>query len=427
MDINQFQAQLTRLGHTHSHAEITGMWASAPARRPGKKALTNTTVLFHSQKNKTHFVLESHTIKRHLAYKLEFDDDVLAYTCQVPCRQIERTTAKGRRNVLAGHVDFLVVGTNGVELVECKAFDAPEKLVEDSPNEYVKIGGEYTRPAYQPWAEQREMRYAIWTPPQYSGVLLRNLEVMYCAKRFGPPDERTTRRVRALLDRTPLTAEELCTKFACVSPRDIAHLLASSELFGPLGEVPLDEMYRLTVFSNAQQAQWESDRLRHPIEGDVTSVQSTLTTARRSELIDAQKRLNRVREYQAGRIPSSTRLRAWARRVNEAETAGEFPLGACLPAFGRKGNRLRRYAPGVDEIIEATIKSEWGGSKAKTLKAVTAEVRRISELVGVQPPGRWIVEQRIRSRSRPRRDLATSGRRGFHAHRPPLKCARALG
>ncbi|MGO4502179.1 hypothetical protein [Dyella sp. 2YAF14] len=117
-------------GYTkHQIALYETMIAASGQRDVGKGALNNLVTRFVSLKNNGAVrVLESHTCERMFAYLCELDPTVEGYYVQVPCRGIVRMLAGDRKHVSHATLDFLVLRTNGVELVECKPDRPPVEL-----------------------------------------------------------------------------------------------------------------------------------------------------------------------------------------------------------------------------------------------------------------------------------------------------------
>lgn len=413
----ELEAYLIRLGLLSHRVEIRQMLENAPARVVGARALNNTIVHFQSRKNDDVRILESHTVERLFAYELEFDDDVLAYFCQAACTGIEGRTAQGKRHVTVGTVDFMVLRTASIELVECKTLESIRGLVSRHPHSYVREVDGFTRPAYADWAARRGMRYRIWHPPQHDGVRLRNLEALYTTLGSALPSNRVIVSIRDVLDRTSCSISQLLDLTPNATPYCILRLLAAKEIFGPTELIPLDDVDRFLLSNTQAHADIVNERLRAIRDGTLTEAHTALSQASRSEIEAAVERLDQVRRFQEGTLPGNRRILRLSKRVNAATLAGHNPLLACLINHRSRGNRIARYPERVYTVIDDKITKFWDTGKATDQNEICSKVAQACEAEGLPVPGTWLVKSRIRARSRTARDLATGGQRKYHAHR----------
>lgn len=66
---------------------ILELFFEGAGRKVGAYALDNVTVAHYSKKCREVRHLESHTVEQTFAFQLELDPDVVAYICQVTCRE----------------------------------------------------------------------------------------------------------------------------------------------------------------------------------------------------------------------------------------------------------------------------------------------------------------------------------------------------
>jgi putative transposase len=217
---------------------IVEMASSSPARKSGKGALKNVLTHFNSVKCGRLVTLESHTVEHLFALTLELDPDVLGYFPQVPCKGVRLGS-----HVRSGTLDFLVVRTRSVELVECKAGSARETLLAAKSGEWIDVDGNLQNLAYGPWARQRGMEHVLWLSPTPVDTPLRNLQVIYNEVRVVPANEAKVvgRRIQAHLADGPRSLDWMIETIEGFNVSQAALLLGTRYAFGPVEHVPLTD------------------------------------------------------------------------------------------------------------------------------------------------------------------------------------------
>jgi putative transposase len=399
-----------------AEAELLEMALSSPARKIGG-GLHNYTVRFHSRKNGALRLLESHTVERLFALELELDPNVLAYHCQVACRGISR---RGGQHVTKGTVDFLVWYRDALELVECKARAKLLKLLETKPDEWVEHEGQVLRPPYLEWAQQRRVSYRVWTPSQFFGIHLANLQLMYAVSKQYVPGSllEPMSKAIAIVRSGPTTIDDLCRKVPRLTPEWVALLLAEQRVFGPLRYVPIDHIEDFLLFSHREQAaeldlMYEARRV-----GALSQTSDAICSAPYTDVICAEKRLARVDAYIAlGRVPNSY-WRGLRNLVVAAREAGENPLGALMTRLRDCGNRGSHLLTPQEDAIKHVLKEFWDKGISQDRPELYSELKTACADRNVPTPSRSTLNKRISSRDSVRRTMNTGGVRQYQATRP---------
>ena len=113
---------------------------SGPPARTVQGRVGNVTGRYPSRKMGRTIQYESRTVECAFVVQSETDPTVLEYFDQPCTLPLEYSSRAGRRVVVNHTPDFLVLGTEFVGLVECKAVEKLRKLVDEAPGRYVADG-----------------------------------------------------------------------------------------------------------------------------------------------------------------------------------------------------------------------------------------------------------------------------------------------
>ncbi|MFS8429327.1 transposase [Xanthomonas campestris pv. plantaginis] len=413
----ELRACFERAALTGSQREhLLAMIAEAPSRRPGGAALNNVIAQFWSDKNRASIWIESHTVERLFAYELELDPSVLAYYSQIPCRGIERRNANGRRHLGNATADFLVIRADSVTVVECKAAQRIESLLQQKPLEWVRSDdGVIERPALTSWASDWGLNYAVWVQPSPFACLLANLELLYSVK---PPDEpgKAHRQALRQLERSSLTIWELTRRVSGLTPLAVHQLLRMGLVCGTIKSQPiaLTETFRLFLdpqqcsAAEATAAQLADHRFRQHCD--------PVSTSSYRDLCAGRQRLETLKAMRLGNSVFTRRYRELDRVVRQAEVDGVSELEACLTNYRRSGNRSARLTRTQTLAVDLAVHN-WEAGKAHSRGHAYAEHVAHCQDVSCEPVSRTTLYRRLSAANASRRALLTGGLREYQKNR----------
>ncbi|CRX67726.1 transposase [Stenotrophomonas maltophilia] len=394
---------------------ILEMASSSPARKPGKGALNNVVTHFNSVKCGQLITLESHTVEHLFALTLELDPDVLGYFPQVACKGVRLGS-----HVRSGTLDFLVVRTRRVELVECKAASARDSLLTAKSGEWIDVDGNLQNLAYGPWARQRGMEHVLWLSPSRVDTPLRNLQVIYNEVRMVPADAAQVlgRRIHAHLADGPKSLDWMIETIEGFNLSQAALLLGTRWAFGPVEHVPLTDTSNFFLTLSQAQAIEIGSNFFEVARHSRNQLNSAFATATLVDATHAEKRLALIQSAHAKGTAVPKHLRGVARNVAEARSRGENELEQCLTRFHASGNRMSRLTP-VQEKRTAEAIRAYAAGKYSQKKDAYAALKEACESDGESPQSRQAFERRLADpRLELRKVLATQGMRGYQKQRP---------
>lgn len=389
--------------------------SSSPARKPGKGALHNVVTYFNSVKCGQLITLESHTVEHLFALTLELDPDVLGYFPQVACKGV-----RFGNHVRSGTLDFLVVRTRCVELVECKAGSARDRLLSAKSGEWVDVDGNLQNLAYGPWARERGMEHVLWLSPSPVDTLLRNLQVIYNEVRVVPANEAKAlgRRIQAHLADGPRSLDWMIETIEGFSVSRAAILLGTRCVFGPVEHVPLTDTSNFFLTMSQAQAIEIGGNFYAVAKQSRNQLSSAFATATLVDATNAEKRLALIQSAHAKGTAVPRHLREIARNVAEARSRGENELEQCLTRFHSSGNRISRLTP-VQEKRTAEVIRAYAAGKYRQKKDAYAALKDACKSDGESPQSRQAFQRKLDDRRiELRKILATQGMRGYQKNRP---------
>jgi len=394
---------------------ILEMASSSPARKPGKGALNNIVTRFNSVKCGQLITLESHTVEQLFALSLELDPDVLGYFPQVSCKRVRLG-----KHVRSGTLDFLVIRTRSVELVECKAGSARDSLLAAKSGEWINVDGKLQNLAYGPWARQHGMEHVLWLSPARVDTPLRNLQVMYNEVRAVPANEAQVlgRRIQAHLANGPKSLDWMIETIEGFNVSQAALLLGTRWAFGPVEHVPLTDTSNFFLTMSHAQAIEIGGNFCEVARQSRNQLSSPFATATLVDATNSEKRLALIQSAHTKGTAVPRHLREIARNVAEARSRGGNELEQCLTRFHASGNRISRLTA-VQERRTAEVVRAYAAGKYRQKKDAYAALKDACESDGESPQSRQAFQRKLANpHLELRKILATQGMRGYQKQRP---------
>nr|NYT97657.1 transposase family protein [Stenotrophomonas sp. SbOxS2] len=413
----QLRACFERAALTGPQREhLLAMIAETPSRRPGGAALNNVIAQFWSDKNRAPIWIESHTVERLFAYELELDPTVLAYYSQIPCRGIERRNANGRRHLGNATADFLVIRADSVTVVECKAAQRIESLLQQKPLEWVRSDdGVVERPALSSWASAWGLNYAVWVQPSLFACLLANLELLCSVK---PPDEpgKVHRQALRQLERSSLTIGELIRRVSGLTPLAIHQLLRMGLVCGTIKSQPIALTETFRLFLDPQQCRAAEADAAQFVDGRLRQPSGPIATASYRDLCAGRQRLETLRAMRRGDRPFTRWYRDLDRLVHQAVLDGMAELEPCLTNFRRSGNRSGRLGTVQKLAVDLAVR-RWEAGKTHSRGHAYAEHVAHCQDASCAPVSRTTLYRKLSAANASKRALLTGGLREYQKQR----------
>lgn len=401
--------------------QLEVMASTSGRRKVGGAALTNVRVRHASMKNRDSRVLESHMCELIFAYELEFDPDVLGYEVQVPCRGVQRRTSLGRKHVSNANIDFLVFRHETVELVECKTLAWIEERASIDQG-WEPSGDHWTYLPYENLANELGIPFSVWSPPQPSGVYQQNLEACYSLLRSQLDSMGSLAAFQAsdLLRGSSLSIDELCRLIDGFNYRVALWMLANGKAFGPWMSTPISLGDRFNLYLDHRHARSEdANLLQHAwIHMQQPETVDPLSSASPTDRRKAGERLSRLKLMSAGELQWTRRMQDLAAHVDREVAKGRSALAACLTHYYKSGNRVSRLHLEQEQTIENVVRDFWLPGKVQSAGELYQVFLDECERRGIEPCGRWRLDELRREQSPLRRALSTGGFRAYHALRP---------
>lgn len=397
---------------------IEGIVADAPHRPTGKGALDNLVTLFCSKKNGTQVYLESHTVERLYAYRLERDSDVIGYVTQ-PNIRVVRNTARGRHRS-PKTFDFLVFRNDRIDLVECKASDGFRKAAEKSSG-WEFNDGTWSNQDYDNAAAALGIRFLAFEQPPLFGNELRNAEFIYSRidSKQTYSDVAIEKSALRELDIGGISLAELASLVPGFTVSTAAQMLANRTAFALERTVSISDTEHFLMFPTEIQRDVVEEAIYSGQKSECREldVTSPLLHASEAQLVTAKRRWQTLQEIQRGTRVNTAKMRALAKRVNALIADGTNPFEACLPHYDKCGNRAHRLDPVQRQGIE-TVVSRWEKGQFNDREQAFFELERLCKAAGREAPHLSSLNAAIRKMNSVRRTLIRQGVRQFQKNKP---------
>ena len=185
----ELQELFERHGVTDKGRELVLNALTAPPERRVGGGSNNVVTRFPSAKMGRVIQGESRTLEYAFVTQCEYDPAVRLYLCQPVKLFVRRRDARGHERGRWTVVDYLVVGDDGVALVECKTeAELVRKSSGDNPR-FVLDGGRWRDPAAEEAAREFGFDYRVFSSAEVNGVWHRNAE--WLAEWLGAADPDT--------------------------------------------------------------------------------------------------------------------------------------------------------------------------------------------------------------------------------------------
>ncbi len=338
------------IGHTRTHYS---------SRLIGTNAKSNVCVWHASQKMQRTIQAEGKTTEYGFAIEFEYSKDVIEFWDQPqPVSVLRRYSDKSQR--LGSYTaDYLVLYTDGPQVIEVKDKSDLEKLIKKKPLEWKRTGSEIIyKPAFDAFSNLG-LIHKVRSTQELNPIRTANLRLLLEARRH--PDQVTPDIRRAV--------SKVLDEYAWIRLSELAKKIGVQD-HTPLLQM-MDEGSICVAFSEELIAQPESTWVASSMEmlalarvsqnGGSLHGGSRITRSEASiQLVPgksaaeaALKKLERIEQGGNGRS-----MRRWKKMISEARDKGLTGFQAIIDKrSGRSGNRMERINSVRKELLDEFIKS----------------------------------------------------------------------
>ena len=167
--------------------EVLHLTRMSDSRSVRKGSLRSAGVSYCSRTMQRQIEVESRTVELPFFLEAELFGGIREIYSQVRLPTIVTRSMDGRKVRTSPTADSLVLYRNGVALVECKAEEEATRNCRMGRHDWLLHDGKVMRPQHNAWAEQRGMRYVVWSPPKFNNLFAANLSSIHGLQPTLPP------------------------------------------------------------------------------------------------------------------------------------------------------------------------------------------------------------------------------------------------
>ncbi|MEO6830135.1 MAG: hypothetical protein ABI164_10030, partial [Acidobacteriaceae bacterium] len=245
------------------------------------------------------------------------------------------------------------------------------------------------------------------------------MEVIYAMKdvSLNPREIQALKRANALIAIAPRSISELCETVDGFRERVALWLLANGNVFGLLRSTSITMPDRFYLYANSSQAAAADELTLAQVVGSLEqpTVQDPVVN---SSVVDYQlgsKRLARLQDIEAGKQTPTRRMTALANHVKKAVSEGQSPLGACLGAYARSGNRSPRLLESQEGAISLVARMHWNRSTVRSVRTLWFVLADECKRRGVPTPSMTALSRAVAKEDPTKRALTHGGMREFQS------------
>ncbi len=323
---------------------------SEPSRMVGRHARRNLVSWRVSSKTNRTISLESRGPETAFFLLSEHDDRVIEIWDQPEPVMIERHNKNGKRTKASYTPDFLLLTQEGPVIVEVKAAQDADRLVESYPSDWIRKpdGQVQFAPAEQAFSAIG-LRYQVFIYATDMRYLIANIQLILGVRESEPVcDALRSKVVKALDERFVWSLEDIRVHLAlnCFTP--LIQLIDHGLLRVDLKRDLISEPEGCLVSSNDELLSAgrklldleKIGRENHQTRAGIDKI----PTARQAE--HALRKLDKVKSGIDDRS-----VRRWKALIINGEREGLSPFQALLPRYYSSGNRSRRIQKVADDFL----------------------------------------------------------------------------
>jgi len=379
---------------------------------------------------------ESHRCELAFVYTLEHDPEVIGYWDQPEPFKITYESAHGRPTSPMITVDYLVLRSDRLELIEVKPAEAMPELAKDKPNRF-SLGddGKWHSPPAEAAACEFGIGFRIWTPTECDPTWLTNIK--FLQDYFSADLQLVPVEVRKQLDEIVsgefgLTLADLRERCPAATPDHVNSLIAHERIFADLTAALLTDASRVRLFTCREAADTFGSLHKTPLPGiagngatsDSSAAGETklgvaafalLRGAGPEDHAVANHRLRTLFDSNHAKnhpVPNRT-IRRWRKLFHAAEARYGSGLLGLFPRFKARGNRCQRYPDEFLTLVDQTIEAVYCTPTRPNKRHAYDQLRLACEN-RFSPPSRSWFYRRLEKRSKFEDTLSRQGKRAAH-------------
>lgn len=321
---------------------------------------------------------ESRTAEYVYALQLEYDSSAVAYFEQPPEVDVKRWTKRGYRRTTSYHPDFLLLRTDGPQVIQVKPLAKLEELATSDKNWVKKPDGSFQDLAAEEALAAKGLRHVVAAIDALDQQRAINIALMLRALRQQCENDDLAGRVTVYLSKCGLVP--LADLARDLGQRDLTpliRLIANHRLHTDIARYSLEHPETCLVarepdmLSESYTRAWEQLTLEYKCQLAGTANQSALPLEQH-----LAKGLGAVEELADGK--SDRTARRWRAKIRKAESEGISPVVALSREYKNRGNR-RAKRPQQVAFATNYIKANWGSKKRPSRSSIYRMFKNAAE------------------------------------------------
>lgn len=352
-----------------------------PSRLAGAQATTNVVTGFISAKAMLSIPTESRTGEYACACELEYSKEVLEFWDQPQPISVARTYSNGKKRSGSYTPDFIVLRSDGPEVLEIKPEKKIQHYLQKRPADWQRSGPHTIyRPALEAF-EKLGLRHRVVSDAEFSPIRTANLKLLLGSRKVPDAvnDDIQAAVKRAMAADAWIRLSKLGELIGITDLTAIVQMIDRGIVYASLSEELLAQPESAWVSSSADllilRRQLGPDNSLHealPEAGDAVSCQfvPTLVQATRGLKILA------LLKNGGGKKRSVSR---WKKKIREGSVRGEKEFEAVRPKTERCGNRKPRLNQIVLEFLGEYIQYHFAKPKRLSIYKAHKEYKQFAE------------------------------------------------
>lgn len=344
--------------------------SNGPSRDVGTSPYRTIVSDFPSRKMGTSVATESRTGELAYAILLEYSDDVVAFYDQPPAIDCIRTDRRGRTGVRLYHPDFLVLGTDGAEVIQIKTREQANKLTADRPNEWIVANNLVVDLAANQAFDEIGLPHRVICSDELPRIRTSNLRLLLQTRNQIEKVPMPLRSAieQQLCDRSVQSISQLSKALALNDLTPILRLIDDGTICCDLDRTLLTDNESCLLSKSRALLSAALDESLSGWRWKSGATVDDVPPHKQAE--QALKNLERLASE-----PASRTARRWRRSIADQQAHGRSAFYALLPKTFRSGNRFPKRPLPVIAFAEHVIRQHWATAARPLVSSVYREYR----------------------------------------------------
>lgn len=416
LELSQYLVTHNISGTAAEYIRTASLGLSRDVRPTG---YASTVVEFQSAKMQSTVNCESRTAEFVYALQLEIDDQIEAYYEQAPEVDVRRLTKRGYRRTASYHPDFLLLRTDGPQVVQVKPVSTLLKLVKSSKDWIRGPDGDFQDVPAQEALAAKGLRHVVAAIDASDGQRAANIALLIGTLRQPHVSDAIEERVaKHLGERGLIPLSHLASALETTDYAPLIRMIADHRLYTDISQYSLAHPDTCLVARNPEMlakpvvAAWRELEQEYESQGAKTTPQSCLPIEKHLE-----KAVSAMKELSAGR--NDRTARRWKAKIRFAKGDGTSAMVALAREYMNRGNRNPKRP---EQIAFATkyVTENWGTPERPTRAGLYRSFKLAAEK---DFPEKLPLSRRsfykLLTRLAPSLAYARGGNRACNATKPP--------